>query len=117
MGKRKKLTKSQRLDVHAAANGICHICGEIINLAREKFEVEHVVPFALGGQDTTSNWRPAHVHCHRSKTKTDITQIAKAKRVKAKYEGTFRPSRHKLPGGRKSPLKKKLSGEVVRRDE
>lgn len=114
--KRKRLTKGQRLAVHTAACGLCHICGTVINLARETFEIEHVIPIALGGEDAPSNWRPAHVACHKEKTKSDITKIAKAKRVSAKHEGTYRPSRNPLPASKKSRLKKRLDGSVVDRD-
>lgn len=117
MTKRRKLTKKQRLDVFSAHSGRCHICGVTINLAKgDEFEVEHVVAFGLGGADDPSNWRPAHPDCHAVKTRSDVTRIAKAKRVKAKHEGTFRPARHKLPGGKGHYLKKKVGGATVRRD-
>ena len=116
MAKRQSLTKSQRLDVFHAASGLCHICGMEINLARERFEVEHVIALGLGGTDDPSNWRPAHPVCHAAKSKADVTRIAKAKRVKAKHEGAFRPARHKLPGGKGAAFKKKLNGAVVSRD-
>jgi 5-methylcytosine-specific restriction enzyme A len=57
---------------------------------------------------------PAHVACHRAKTKGDARQIAKAKRVKAKHEGAHRP-RSTLAGGKGSKWKQKLTGEWVRR--
>ncbi len=113
---RRSLSKSQRLDVLHAAGGLCHICGEVINLARgDKMEVEHVIPLGLGGADDVTNWRPAHAACHRHKTKGDVKVIAKAKRVKAKHEGQFRPSRHIVPGSKASPFKKKPDGTVIDR--
>lgn len=114
---RRHLTKSQRLDVHAANSGRCHICNLVINLARERMEVEHVIPIGLGGADDTTNWRPAHVACHARKTKADVATIAKAKRVKAKHDGTWRGPRHIVPGSRAHRLKKKLNGEVIIREE
>lgn len=116
MAKRRKLTKKQRLDVFQAHSGRCHLCGEEINLAKGgRFEVEHVVAFGLGGADDPSNWRPVHPACHVEKTRADVTRIAKAKRVKAKHEGTFRPARHKLPGSKSHHLKRKVGGRVVMR--
>ena len=109
---RKSLTRNQRIDVLWSGNGRCHICGEIINTAREDFEVEHVIPLALGGPDTPLNMRAAHITCHRMKTKADTRQIAKAKRVKAKHEGTYRPSRSPLTH---PTLKRKMDGTVVDR--
>lgn len=116
MSDRRSFTRSQRIDVLHANSGQCHHCHQTINPAREEFEVEHVVPLALGGTDDVSNLKPIHLHCHREKTRSDVKKIAKAKRVKAKHEGRFRPPRHQLPGGKGSGLKKKLNGEVVRRE-
>lgn len=115
MSDRKRLTKSQRVDVLHAAGGVCHICGEVINAARERFEVEHVIPIGLGGADDVTNWRPAHQSCHRDKTRSDVRKIAKARRVKAKHEGTFRPPRKIVPGSKVHRLKKKLDGSVIDR--
>lgn len=113
--KRKRLTKGQRRDVLQAHAYRCHICGEEINPVREAWEVEHIIPFALGGNDDPSNWAPAHCDCHKTKTKTDVTQIAKAKRVKKKHEGTFRESRNQVPGSKNTGLKKMLNGAVIDR--
>jgi 5-methylcytosine-specific restriction endonuclease McrA len=112
---RRRLTKKQRLAVHHAHGGECHICGSRINLAREDFEVEHVVPLALGGADTFDNWRPAHVGCHAGKTAKDIRKIAKAKRVKAKHDGTYRAPRHIVAGSVASPFKRCINGAVIER--
>lgn len=116
MSDRHSFTRSQRIDVLHAASGICHWCGLTINSARESFEVEHVIPLALGGSNETANLRPIHQGCHREKTRGDVKKIAKAKRVKAKHNGTFRPPRHIVPGSKAHTFKKKLNGEVVRRD-
>lgn len=113
---RRSLSKSQRLDVLHAAGGLCHICGQTINLARgDKMEIEHVIPIALGGLDDAINTRPAHRACHAQKTKSDVKTIAKAKRVKAKHTGQFRPPRHIVPGSKASAFKKTLSGAVILR--
>jgi len=109
---RKSLTRNQRLGVLFCSFGRCHICGEIINTAREDFEVEHVIPIALGGPDTTQNMRAAHIPCHRMKTKADARQIAKAKRVAAKHTGTAPPPRSPLTH---PTLKRKMDGTVVDR--
>ncbi|KEP68802.1 HNH endonuclease [Thioclava dalianensis] len=113
--KRKRLTKWQRADVLQANGYLCYLCEERINSAREDWEVEHVIPFALGGADDPSNMRPVHCHCHKEKTKTDVTRIAKAKRVKKKHDGTFRPTRNPVPGSKATGLKKMLDGSVIDR--
>lgn len=111
MAKRKSLTKNQRLAIRFIEKGICHICGEPINPIRETEEIEHPVPVALGG----TAMRLAHAHCHREKTKQDRKDIAKAKRVAAKHNGTWRGSKHKIPGGKTSRFKRKVDGTVVDR--
>jgi len=110
---RKSRSRGQRNDVLWAGNGLCHICGKRINPVRDEWEVEHTVPIALGGADFGPNVRPAHSACHAAKTQADVKQIAKAKRVAAKHEGTFRPTRHPLSHPH---LKRGVNGKVVRRD-
>ena len=109
---RRKLTKRQKLGIIHNQNGRC-VCGcdEPINLAKgDKVQFDHRIPLALGGSNDLKNFNALHEDHHLAKTKTDITQIAKAKRVKAKHEGTFRPARHKLPKGRKLPTGLKMNG-------
>ena len=112
MSKRRSFTKKQRAAVFEAGDGLCHICGLLID---GPFEVEHMVPHALGGGDDIGNLRPAHPDCHAEKTKQDVTRIAKAKRVEKKFNGTYRASRHIVPGSKLSKWKKPLNGPAVRR--
>lgn len=109
---RRALTKGQRIDLLHLHSGRCHICGQTINLAREDMHVEHVIPLAMGGADDLTNMQPAHVGCHAEKTKIDVRAIAKAKRVAAKHNGTWRPPRNPVPGSRATKWKKKLDGTV-----
>lgn len=115
MAKRRCISKAMRFAIYDAAQGRCHICGEVIDLATEKMEIEHQVPSALGGKEDFSNLQPAHVHCHSAKTKTDVTRIAKAKRVERKHNGTFRPPRHIMAGSKASKYRKCLNGKVTLR--
>ncbi len=101
---RRSLTALQRLKVFEAAQGICHICLQRIQVG-QAWEVEHVTPLALGG----SNVEPAHKTCHVLKTVKDIRDIAKVKRIAAKHHGA---AQSKWP---KSKWKRKVSGEVVER--
>ena len=55
------------------------------------------------------------IPCHKAKTKRDVKQIAKTKRIIKKAAG-LKVSRHPLPFGRNSGLKKKISGEIVVRN-
>lgn len=115
MPKRRKWSEAQRKRLHGEHGGLCHICGEVIDMDTQKMEVEHVIPIALGGRDDWPNLRPAHRACHAAKTKTDVRQIAKAKRVSKKHTGEFRPPRRIVPGSKASRFQKKLDGTVILR--
>lgn len=90
---RRRFTAKQNLEFFLAHKGECHICGGKIDAVRSSWQREHVVPLALGGADDESNMRPAHVKCHREKTDSDVTAIAKAKRREAKFYGAKQPKR------------------------
>jgi 5-methylcytosine-specific restriction endonuclease McrA len=113
--KRRAISKKERLEIFNARQGKCHICGEKI-LAMEKWEVEHIIPFALGGKDEGDNLSVAHESCHKNKTREDVGRIAKAKR-QANYHNHAKLSRTPLPCGKTSKWKRKMNGRVIRRHE
>lgn len=85
----------------------CYLCGGKIRPQRgEKWEAEHVVRRSVGGSDDPSNVRPAHKDCHAPKTKVDISENAKGKRVSAKHfgivekKGWWKPEGYKHRWGR-----------------
>lgn len=45
--------------------GRCGICGETVD--SERFDVDHVVPIARGGEHSYANTQPAHGRCNQSK--------------------------------------------------
>jgi hypothetical protein len=90
---------------------LCHLQ---IDGIRDGWIAEHVRALELGGVDDLCNMGPAHASCAGVKTQRDHASAAKAKRQKVKHLGagfSYRP----LPFGRKSPFKRKLNGEIVRR--
>lgn len=111
---RSSLSTMRRLAVFEANDGRCHLCGGNI-VAGEKWEVEHVRPLSMGGEDGGDNLRPAHVACHAAKTADEAPIRAKAKRIKAKHLGIRKPS--KFPASRDGKWKQKVGGGVVRRNE
>jgi hypothetical protein len=82
----------------------------------QKWEIEHVIPrWTIGAAaDNDYNMRPAHVACHKPKTKSEATARAKAIRRETKHHGGHR-SKSPLPGGRDSRLKRKINGDLVDR--
>ncbi len=109
MTARKSRSPMFRLKVFEDAGGACHICGLKIRHGEGGWDVEHVIPLAMGGEDAAANMKPAHKDCHSAKTRNDVASIAKAKRVKAKSLGI------RKAGWPKSKWKRKLNGETVLR--
>lgn len=124
--RRRSLTELQRIDVLHAHYGRCYLCGGTINLARikrgeeEPFEVEHAHALGLGGPDKPTNWFPAHVSCHRKKTRKDRRAMAKIARAeKARAGQTKRKQKiasRPFQGGKGGKLRKALNGAVIERD-
>lgn len=79
-----------------------------------KKHFDHVIPDALGGDNSLTNCAVLCIPCHGNKTqKIDIPMIAKAKRNYDKHRGIKKPSR--FFGSRNSRWKKKIDGTVVLR--
>lgn len=93
---RRKRTPLQRLAIFERDEGTCHICGDKIDGTKERWELEHKVAFELTRDDSDENLSPAHVSCHKRKTRDDKARIAKAKRVEAKHKGAG-VSKKKIP--------------------
>ena len=110
---RKTKSKKFRAELFNERQGVCHICqGKI--LANEVWEVEHIIPIALGGEDSGDNLALAHKQCHRQKTKADVGRVAKAKRQRS-FHLRGKVTKQPLPFGKSSKLKRKLDGTVVKR--
>lgn len=96
--KRRARTKLQRAKIFFAHGGKCHLCGHKIDAVKEGFELEHVIALEISGDDSDENLRPAHVLCHKEKTKGDKAVIAKVKRIQAKHIGAKGGSKIKSRG-------------------
>ena len=86
--------------IHDARDGICGYCEEPID---GPFEIDHLLPLALGGvDDDGGNTVPMHAECHRLKTfgrkrrraGGDVHRIAKVRRIRmSRGDGPPRPRR------------------------
>lgn len=101
----------------AAFERSCGKCeGCTARLQPGRLHYDHVLPDALGGEPTLENCEVLCIACHAVKTTTgDVPRIAKTKRQHRDHIGARAPSRTPLPFGKRSPWKKKMNGEVVRR--
>ena len=73
----------------------CAGCGREIHPASEPWEADHLIVHAHGGSDEPPNIRPlcsGKGSCHATKTKRDISFIAKGKRQSDSIYGVKRPS-------------------------
>lgn len=113
---RRSISTKERVRLFELHGGICHFCEGKIHVG-EAWDVSHVIPLAIGGEDDDVNRMPAHRKCHRAHTAAiDAPRIAKSKRVRAKHIGAKAPSRTPMPCGKRSMWKKRMDGSVVRRD-
>lgn len=99
---RKSFSTKERTRLFALNKGICHICEGKIDDSLDAWEIEHVNPLAMTGDNSDDNLKLAHKKCHAVKTKQDVALIAEAKRREAKFKGAKRPS-SKLAAKPKAP--------------
>lgn len=108
---RKHFSRTERVRIFDLHGGRCHICEQKVQVG-EAWDLEHVVPWELTRDDSDTNVKPAHKHCHKAKTADDVNAIRKADRVRAKFIGAWPKSR--------TPLKSRgfsKSGEYRNADE
>jgi len=111
---RKPLTSKQKLQLFLKKGGVCCLCGQKIASVNEAWD-EHLVPLIDGGGNETTNRDIAHDKCARRKTAAEASSRAKLRRAAERHHGARTPKTRPMPGGRKSPWKKTMSGEWVRR--
>jgi 5-methylcytosine-specific restriction endonuclease McrA len=113
--RRPTFSTSFRLSLFLKRKGTCAACAQKIE-AGKVWEIDHILPLALGGSNAPENLQILCRPCHRAKTtKSDVPRIAKTKRLKARHLGARAPSTRPIPGSRHSPWKRKMDGSVVRR--
>ena len=113
---RPNIAPKTRLSLFLLAKGHCQSCQSKI-YPGQIWEVDHIIPLALGGSNEPQNLQILCKICHQYKTnQNDISQIAKAKRQEIKHLGAKRSDQAcQWPCGKQSKWKKKITGEIVRR--
>lgn len=111
---RSRLTPHRRLKVWERTSGQCVVCHQQIDGVRERWIAEHIRALELGGADEPDNMGPAHEVCALAKTQNDHRRAGKAKRQKIQHIGA-KSSKRPMPCGRRSPWKRKISGQIVAR--
>jgi hypothetical protein len=98
MTERKPMSQARRHAIfteRAIAHNLapCCVCGGLVHRWKDRWIAEHVTALGIGGRDINTNVGVAHYECALAKTRDDMKAIAKAKRIKARHEGTQRKSR------------------------
>ena len=115
--KRRTIPPKIRLSLFLSANGHCQSCRAKIHPG-QKWELDHIIPLALGGSNSLENMQILCKICHRCKTNQgDITQIAKAKRLEIKHNGAGGITKRPMLGSKASKWKKKFDGACVLRSK
>ena len=99
-----------KLRVFEREKGRCYLSGRLIRPG-DKWDAEHVVAIANGGENRERNLKVALKAAHKIKTAADVATKAKIARVKAKHLGVARPKAGGFRGWRK------MNGEIVWRDK
>lgn len=89
----RRMTPARRQRILEAHGHCCAYPGCEITVG---LEIDHVIALELGGKDADDNLEPLCGPHHKAKTARDINLIARAKRRKAKHEGSFPPSKARL---------------------
>jgi len=113
---RKEFTRKVKADALESAGGRCGGCRVILSPSTG-IEYDHRIPDAVGGVNSVANCVPLCRNCHGGKTKTDVREIARTKRIRDKHTGAFQKAGRPMPGSRASPWKHKIGGGWVRRGE
>ena len=79
------------------------------------FHYDHLDPDWYSKDNELENCAVLCVVCHKAKTKTDVKNIAKSKRIIDKRIKARTPKGRPIPGTKRSGWKRKMNGEVVRR--
>jgi len=71
-----RLAKEEREDLikqlREAQDGLCYVCGKVIDPQVHKVDVDHIIARVRGGADDESNWGLTHQTCNRSKGARDL---------------------------------------------
>lgn len=94
-GRKKFSKKALEKRLKEVFGGCCAMCKKPID-GTSGLEWDHRLPLGLGGEDALENLEPLCIRDHRLKTKSDVTQIAKATRQRQRNLGIRKP-KAKIP--------------------
>lgn len=86
---------SVRVRVFERHGGRCHLTGQKIGPG-DRWELDHIRPLALGGENREQNLAPALYAPHREKAAAEKTAVSKADRIRLKSTGGWPKSKRPL---------------------
>lgn len=112
---RRAMTPARKKRIWEAHNGLCYHCNKPVPMLGPDVRYDHRIGVWFTERDEDEDVSPAHTDCDRSKTSSDLTKIAKTKRLIAKGVGMPRKESRLKGAGFSKTLKKKFDGSLVRR--
>lgn len=113
LDKRKAMGPARRRRILERQNGVCAYPDCEVS---EGLEIDHVIALALGGKDSDENLEGLCRHHHAQKTRRDVKMISKAKRIEKKQDRENRKPSQLQSRGFDKRWRKKMNGQVVRRE-
>ena len=96
------------------AGGRCALCTRALTIRDTKC-IDHIVALIADGENAEGNLQLLCEPCHRTKSAVDVAEKAKVYALNMKHLGFHPASKRPMPHGKKSPTKRKVTGEVVPR--
>jgi len=90
------LTKQEKTELiqrlHTAQNGLCYVCGSVMDLSVHQVDVDHIQALSRGGIDDEQNWALTHASCNHSKGTRDLELQRILHRFKSHVESYGNPT-------------------------
>jgi 5-methylcytosine-specific restriction enzyme A len=97
-----EIPRRVRARVFDRFGGVCQISGRKIT-ASDRWECDHIKRLRDGGAHAETNLQPVLVEAHRMKSAVEVSDGAKADRIRAKHLGIFPKSKRPLKSRGFSP--------------
>ncbi len=100
------------------ANRICKHCDRQTD-DKLRPAIDHIISIGNGGPHRESNMQLLCVPCHAIKTKADMAQMTRNRRVSAKHMGIHSPRRQRIlsPGFARAEPQRTASRPITRKSE
>lgn len=112
---RKEFPRAVKAKAFLRADGKCEVCTARLQVG--KFDYDHIIPDALGGEPILSNCSVCCEACHDEKSaKVDVPRIAKMKRQRDRHIGAMTSAGPQIVsrGFAKAPPQRRASSPLAK---